>query len=345
MQLIPRQRLKELLTSFKTCRIIVVGDIMLDEYLWGVVDRISPEAPVPIVQVKRESWRVGGAANVAANVKSFGAKVCLFGVVGDDLAGRRLLETLNAEGINTSGIIIDSGRPTTLKTRIIGHNQQMLRIDKESTENIDVEIQEGILDLILKALPEVDGVIVSDYAKGVIVEGLIKPLIEKVRKENKFIVVDPKLKNFNLYRKATLITPNTKEAASALGRVFEKEEDVLKAGEDLLHLYKTDAILITRGEHGMSLFQKNADPITIPTHALEVYDVTGAGDTVIATFALALASKASMLEAAQISNLAAGVVVGIVGTAVATVSKVLEHYDRLNIHILENNGNSKVNND
>lgn len=326
-----RARLKTLLARFPGHRLAVLGDVMLDEYLWGKVDRISPEAPVPVVQIKRETWRAGGAANVASNLRSFGAQAHIFGVVGDDAPGRRLLEALQAEGIDTGGLIVDSGRGTTVKTRILGSNQQMIRIDRESTEAIDHQRQKGILDHLFRLLPELDGVIVSDYAKGVVVGDLLGPIIERVKKAGKFVAIDPKLKNFPLYKKASLITPNTREAEAALGRVFETEDDVLRGGADLLEQFKTDAVLITRGEHGMSLFEKGRPPVTIPTQALEVFDVTGAGDTVIATFGLALAGGCAMPEAAQIANLAAGVVVGIVGTATATADRVLAHFDRISL--------------
>ncbi len=324
-----RSELKKILSKFSSCRLAVLGDVMLDEFYWGKVDRISPEAPVPVVQIKEETWRPGAAANVAANLVALGAKADIFGIVGDDGAGRRLSEELEAQKIGTSGLIVDSGRRTTVKTRVIGHKQQMIRIDRESTEAIDYQRQKQILDAIMDLSDELDGVIISDYAKGVIVEDLLKNLIDKFRKKGKFIAIDPKLKNFGIYKKPTIITPNTKEAESTLGRVFESEEDVLKGGMDLLKQTQSDAILITRSEHGMSLFEKGKAPITIPTQAVDVFDVTGAGDTVIATFSLALASGCTMDEAAQVANLAAGVVVGIVGTASANADQVLDHYDRI----------------
>ncbi len=322
-----RSQLENLLKDFSRCNIAVLGDVMLDEFCWGKVDRISPEAPVPVVQVKTETWRPGGAANVASNLVALGARAHIFGIVGDDGAGRRLNEALVNENIGTAGLIIDSGRRTSVKTRILGQNQQMLRVDRENTENIDYERQKAILKVMLDMSDELDGVIISDYAKGVVVEDLFKEVVSRFRKLGKFIAVDPKLKNFPRYKKPTIITPNTKEAESTLGRIFENEADVMKGGSDLLKSSGADAILITRSEQGMSLFEKGKAPITIPTLAIKVFDVTGAGDTVIGTFSLGLAAGCSMQQAAEIANLAAGVVVGIVGTAAATPEQVLEHYD------------------
>ncbi|MFZ5952719.1 MAG: D-glycero-beta-D-manno-heptose-7-phosphate kinase [Candidatus Rifleibacteriota bacterium] len=324
-----RNQIENILKRFAQSNIAVLGDVMLDEFCWGKVDRISPEAPVPIVQVKKETWRPGGAANVATNLVAMGARAHIFGIVGDDGAGRRLAEELEREKIGTSGLVIDSGRRTSVKTRIIGQKQQMIRVDRENTEPIDYERQKAILNSLFHHIDELDGVIVSDYAKGVIVESLLKEVTERFKKLGKFVAIDPKLKNFGIYKKPTIITPNTKEAESTLGRVFENEDDVLKGGQDLLKVTGSDAILITRSEQGMSLFEKGRKPVTIPTRALDVYDVTGAGDTVIATFSLALASGCEMPEAAEIANLAAGVVVGLVGTAAATAEQVLDHYDRI----------------
>lgn len=323
-----RNELEKILNSFTGRSIAILGDVMLDEFCWGKVARISPEAPVPVVQVKKETWRPGGAANVASNVVAMGAKAHIFGIVGDDGSGRRLSEELQASGISTEGLIVDSGRRTSVKTRILGQNQQMLRVDRENTEPIDYERQKAILTVMLDMIDDLDGVIVSDYAKGVIVEDLFKEVVTRFRAKNKFIAVDPRQKNFPFYKKQTIITPNVKEAQEALGRLLETDEDIMKGGVDLLKKTNSDAILITRSEKGMSLFEKGKPPITIPTRAIKVFDVTGAGDTVISTFSLGLAAGCTMQEAAEISNLAAGVVVGIVGTAAATQQQVLEHFDR-----------------
>ena len=327
--MIARSRLQEILQRFSSLQLAVLGDVMLDEYLWGKVDRISPEAPVPVVQVKRESWRPGGAANVASNLVALGAAVQIFGVVGDDGAGRRLSETLNQERIGTEGMIIDSSRSTTVKTRVIGHNQQMIRIDRENTEGLDHRNGKALCDMILRRAGTFAGLVVSDYSKGVIVAEILSLLIERFRKAGKFVSVDPRPRNFPLYEGATIITPNTKEAESALGRTFESESEVIHGGQELLKKYKTDSLLITRGEHGMTLFEKGKNPLTIPTRALEVFDVTGAGDTVIAAYSLSLAAGATNPEAAEVANLAAGVTVGIVGAATASPQAILDHYDRV----------------
>ncbi len=327
-----RKELESILRSFNQCNIAVLGDVMLDEFCWGKVDRISPEAPVPVVQVRKETWRPGGAANVANNLIALGSRAHIFGIIGDDGAGRRLTEELEKEKIGIEGLIVDSGRRTTVKTRILGQNQQMIRVDRESTELIDYDRQKAMLTTLLDMIDDLDGVIVSDYAKGVVVESLFKEVVERFRNKGKFIAVDPKLKNFDIYRKPTIITPNTKEAESTLGRVFDNDDDVMRGGVDLLKKTGSDAILITRSEHGMSLFEKGKKPLTIPTRAIDVFDVTGAGDTVISTFSLALAAGCEMRQAAEIANLAAGVVVGIVGTAAANSEQVLEHFELSHLH-------------
>lgn len=328
--MISRSRLQEVLQRFSSLELAVLGDVMLDEYLWGKVDRISPEAPVPIVQVKRETWRPGGAANVASNLVALGASVQIFGVIGNDGAGRRLSETLQKEKVGTDGLIVDSSRSTTVKTRVIGHNQQMIRIDRESVEGLEHRCGKALTEMILKRAGSFAGLVVSDYSKGVVVEEVLSLLIDRFRKAGKFVSVDPRPKNFPLYTGATIITPNTKEAEGALGRTFESETEVLLGGQELLKKYKTDSILVTRGEQGMTLFEKGKNPLTIPTRALEVFDVTGAGDTVIATFSLALAAGCTSPEAAEVANLAAGVTVGIVGAATASPQAILDHYDRVN---------------
>lgn len=328
-----RSRLQEILTAFPRFELVVLGDVMLDEFLWGKVDRISPEAPVPIVQIKKETSRPGGAANVAANIVALGAKAHIIGVVGDDGAGRKLRESLSAEKIETEGLVVDPNRRTTLKTRIIGQRQQMIRIDRESSEAISDSCCQSLKHQLDRLRPRVGGVVISDYAKGVLIREVIAHAINTYKSEKKFVSIDPKVKNYALYEGATVITPNNREAEMALGEEFSNEAEVLAGGTTLLSRFNTDAVLITRGEHGMSLFERDRKPITIPTRALDVFDVTGAGDTVIATFSLALAAGCGMHEAAEVANLAAGVVVGIVGTATATPDMVLDHYDRIHYKV------------
>lgn len=323
-----KTRLEKILSSFSGCSVAVIGDLMLDEFYWGNVERISPEAPVPIVQITGETWRPGGAANVAANVVSMGANAHVFGVIGDDGAGRRLTEKLEAQNISTEGLIIDSGRRTSVKTRVIGQRQQMIRIDRENTQDIDYQRQKDMLTTLMDISYKLDGIIVSDYAKGVIVETLLKELVDRFKKRDKFVAIDPRLKNFDYYKNATVITPNVREAESFLGKVFVTEKDVEDGGMKLLKRTSSDAILLTRSEKGITLFERDKKPVTIPTRALEVFDVTGAGDTVISAFSMALATGASMPEAAEVANLAAGVVVGMVGTASAQKQQILNHHER-----------------
>jgi rfaE bifunctional protein kinase chain/domain len=323
-----KNELENYLNKFKNCSVAVLGDVMLDEFCWGKVNRISPEAPVPIVQLTQETWRPGGAANVASNIVALGAKAHIFGIIGDDGQGRRLTEELTKENINTEGLIIDSGRRTSVKTRILSQNQQMLRVDREHTENIDYQRQKNMLTALKAMVNDLDGIIISDYAKGVVVKELFEAIIELFKEKGKFVSVDPRLKNFPLYQKPTIITPNTKEAEEALGRQFQSEDDLLQGGADLIKLTNADAILITRSEQGMSLFEKGEKPVSIPTNAIKVFDVTGAGDTVISTLSLGLAAGCNLRVASKIANLAAGVVVGKVGTATASCEEILKHYDR-----------------
>ncbi len=321
--------LVSIIDKFKHCNIAILGDIMLDMFCWGKVERISPEAPVPIVHVNEETFKMGGAANVANNIAAMGGNAYIFGIIGDDGNGRKMLELLTKSGIETDGIIADSGRQTSIKIRVLGRNQQMLRIDKEDIQPIDYERQKIFLERLIKMSDKLDGIIISDYAKGMVSKDLLDEIVKKFRKAGKFINIDPKVKNFEIYQKATLITPNASEAAAALGlERFSSEEELLKGGDTLRKQHSLDMLLITRSEKGMSLFRKSAPPITIPTEAINVYDVTGAGDTVISTFSLAMAANATPEQAAEISNLAAGVVVGKVGTAFATTDEILAHFDK-----------------
>jgi rfaE bifunctional protein kinase chain/domain len=286
---------------------------MIDKYVWGTVARISPEAPVPVVEVDTETERLGGAANVANNIQSLGGIPVLFGVVGNDANGARLLQLVEQQGCTTEGIVTDESRPTTIKTRVIAHNQHVVRIDSEQKKEISAAIQEKILTVLRHIIGGLDAIIFEDYNKGVIAASLITHVIELARKNNTIVTVDPKFNNFFSYRNVTVFKPNIKEAEEALGRKLLTDADVDKAGKELLERLQAENVLITRGEKGMSLFDRSGAVVTVPTQAQKVADVSGAGDTVIATLTLALAGGATLHEAALLANHAAGVVVAEVG--------------------------------
>ncbi len=314
--------LEEILLRIRGKRVLVIGDIMVDEYIGGNVSRISPEAPVPVVEVETEELRLGGAANVAANVRSLGGNPALIGVVGDDAAAERLTEDLARDGLDGRGIIVDRGRPTTIKTRIIAGSQQIVRFDKEEREEVKGENLAKLSHNVQERLSEVDGLIVSDYGKGVISGPFLQWLIPKALQLKKIISVDPKENHFPLYRGVTVITPNHKEAGAACGKAIRTEEDLNAAGLSLLSEVGVQGVLITRGAQGMRLFERGKPPVQIDTVAQEVYDVVGAGDTVVAALTLALAAGANLEEGARISNYAAGVVVGKKGTATVTLNEL-----------------------
>ncbi len=311
-----RQRLKELLKRFSKTRVLVIGDVMLDEFIWGKVERISPEAPVPVVWVERESAMPGGAANVAGNVQAMGGQVRLLSIIGRDAGGERLVRELQARGIETEDLLVDPARPTTSKTRVIAHHQQVVRIDREKVHPVSGQLLERIIEAVKEILPQVDGILIEDYGKGLVGPALLRPVVGMAKRSGKVITVDPKEENFRYYRGVTALTPNKKEASLAAKHPITDEASLLEAGRKILKALKPEVLLVTLGEEGMCLFGKDgARPVKIPTVAQEVFDVSGAGDTVIATFTLARAAGASFLEAAIISNAAAGVVVGKVGVA------------------------------
>ena len=292
---------------------------MLDRFIWGEVSRISPEAPVPVVKVVRESEMPGGAANVVANLSSLGGNCFLVGVVGNDAFGEKLCEKLKKTHVNIDGIIKDPSRETTVKTRIVAHGQQVVRVDREQLHDLNAAHSDESFDFIKKIIDKIDIIIIEDYGKGVINKRLLRNVIELAHEKKKMVTVDPKEDHFALYKGVTAITPNHHEAGRALGRkVLNNDEDITEAGKELLDKFSCEAVLVTRGEKGMSVFEKKGDVTHIPTIAREVYDVSGAGDTVIATFSLALAAGAEMKKSAYLSNIAGGIVVGKVG--VATIS-------------------------
>lgn len=301
---------------FHKARILVVGDVMLDHYIWGTVNRISPEAPVPVVNVTRETFLLGAAANVVNNIRSIGGNVTICGVIGRDDAGRQLERMLRERQIPTDGLVVDESRPTTIKTRVIAHSQQVVRFDRETKDGIDREIMRLIFENVHRFVDDgIDAIIISDYCKGVVTRELVRDIVSLAGKKGLIVAVDPKVNHFGIYKGVTILTPNTKEASIGSGIEIEDENNLLKAGKTLLKRLGCDAVLITRGEHGMSLFEKGGRVTHIPTMAREVFDVTGAGDTVISVLTTAMAAGAEMVDAARISNFAAGIVVGIVGTA------------------------------
>jgi D-beta-D-heptose 7-phosphate kinase/D-beta-D-heptose 1-phosphate adenosyltransferase len=310
---------ESILRNFKKSRILVIGDLILDRYIWGKVSRISPEAPVPVVEVTADNFMLGGAANVANNIIALGGAVTVAGVAGKDRAGEVLRQLLDDKDIACA--LFEDSRPTTIKTRVIAHSQQVVRFDKEDKSRIADRVMEDIIGFLKRAVHEHDAVIVSDYKKGMVSRELIRGVLRASRPQKKLLAVDPKVGHFHFYKGVSLITPNLAEASQGSGVEIKDAASLVKAGKALMSRLSCGAVLITRGEEGMSLFEK--DKVThIPTAARHVYDVTGAGDTVIATFALAYASGASMQEAAVIANQAAGIVVGEVGTAVVTQEKL-----------------------
>jgi D-glycero-beta-D-manno-heptose-7-phosphate kinase len=310
-------------------RVMVLGDVMLDEFLWGTVARISPEAPVPVVEVTRQSYHLGGAGNVAANVCALGGTAVLAGVVGSDAAAERVRESLGEAGVQAGLVSSDSGRPTTVKTRIVAHHQQVVRADRERSDDITAALEDALIGRLRGALPSSSALVVSDYQKGVVTPRLMRTAVALARRRGIPVLVDPKVRHFPLYRGVSLLTPNQLEAEQATGIRIRGEDDLLAAGARILRKLRCEAALVTRGEQGMSLFEAGSRPLHIPTSAREVFDVTGAGDTVIATMtlaltaALALCAGARMHEAARLANYAAGVVVGKLGTATATLDEVM----------------------
>ncbi len=313
---ISEKRCDDIIGRFAGKTILVVGDVMLDEYIWGEVERISPEAPVPVVRVKSETWVPGGAANVAHNISSLGGKPFLAGFIGSDPPGRKLKNLLRRKGIDGRGLVVDAGRPTVTKSRILAGHQQVVRIDREYSAAVDDGLRRKLLEGIRRIDRPIDGVILEDYAKGVINQELIRELVAFARERGSFLVVDPNGRHRFTYRGATLITPNHKEAIETAGMGSEIELEGL--GRHLLKKWGSEAVLITIGEEGMCLFQRKRKPFHIPTVAREVFDVSGAGDTVVGAVALALAAGADLREASRLANCAAGVVVGKLGTAVLT---------------------------
>jgi D-beta-D-heptose 7-phosphate kinase/D-beta-D-heptose 1-phosphate adenosyltransferase len=315
------KELEEYIDKFSSARIMVIGDIILDRYLWGDVSRISPEAPVPVVDVCKESTMCGGAANVVNNITTLGAASLLCGVVGDDAPGREILDRLSEMSIDTGGVFVEPGRPTSVKTRVVAHGQQVVRFDCERRGVPGPGTIEKIKHYLSETLSSVDLVVVSDYGKGMVSTAVMKKLLTLAAEggaDRVKIAVDPKTGNFEYYRDVDVITPNHHEAGAFCGFEIVDEETLLLAGKKMLETLGCRSVLITQGKDGMTLFEKGQDPSHIPTVAKQVFDVTGAGDTVIGTFSVALASGLDLRSAAVLSNFAAGIVVGQLGTSVVS---------------------------
>jgi D-beta-D-heptose 7-phosphate kinase/D-beta-D-heptose 1-phosphate adenosyltransferase len=315
---IDQEHLKAVFNAMGSKTIMVIGDLMLDHYIWGKVERISPEAPVPVVEVHEEKFRLGGAGNVANNLLSLGARIVLSGVKGADPHGDILVEILRDSGIPTDKILTDPDKGTIVKTRIIAQTQQIARLDRENRSALPESLREEMIREIGQCIRHVDAVIISDYAKGVVDRGLIEKVVDLTRNNGVIVCVDPKERNFPFYRNVDVITPNTKELSFGAGIKIESYDDITEAARRVRSALSCGTVLVTRGEHGMSLFEKDSEPVDIPTMARAVFDVTGAGDTVISCFTLALVSGASPREAAIIANTAAGLVVAEVGAASVT---------------------------
>ena len=332
---------KTIINKFNKKTILVIGDIILDKYIQGSVSRISPEAPVPVVLEDNFFYTPGGSANVAHNLSSLGAKVLQVGKIGNDFDGKLLKRELKRKNIDISGIFVDARIPTVTKTRVIAQHQQVVRIDREQTKRVpDKKVTEKIFDYIKKNFEKVDAVIISDYGKGVVSPEMVSYICELAAKKKKVICVDPKVEHFDFYKKVTAITPNLREAENAIRNIkitsdssvslgikvdkLENDASINLAGEQLRMYLDLESLLITLGERGMRLFEKGKKPVSIDTKAQEVFDVTGAGDAVISVFTLCLTAGATKRKAAELSNFAAGIVVGKMGAVAVSRDELLE---------------------
>jgi D-beta-D-heptose 7-phosphate kinase/D-beta-D-heptose 1-phosphate adenosyltransferase len=329
---VSERRLRTLLGRFARVRVLVVGDLMLDQFVFGRVERISPEAPVPVVHVGREELRPGGAGNVVSNVRALGGRAAICGLVGRDAAGERLRQALAATGAATAGILASPGRRTTQKTRIIAHQQQVVRLDHEDGGIPVGREARRLRDTVLRQLARADVLVVSDYGKGVIGPELLRAIAEVRERRGLTWLIDPKRANVPHYRRASLIKPNRDEAAQASGIDIRDGASLRAAGESLLDRWEAESVLISQGEGGMALFKRGPRGGVVveefPTVAQQVFDVTGAGDTVLATCALALGAGGSLEEATVLANHAAGVVVGRIGTATTTTAELRDAIGR-----------------
>jgi D-beta-D-heptose 7-phosphate kinase/D-beta-D-heptose 1-phosphate adenosyltransferase len=316
--------------KFKDLRVLVIGDLMLDEYLWGKVDRISPEAPVPVVAVEKESHTLGGAGNVINNLSAMGSKVFAMGSVGTGQAGRSVLKKLKALSVDVTGVISEPDRPTTRKTRIIAASQQMLRIDREIRHSISAHTLGALTRILAGYIDKMDLIIISDYDKGLVTRELVARIVELAKKSGVMTLADPKSLDFSKYMGVTVLTPNKKEAAIAAGIQIQTPEDMDGAAAKLMAVADLEKLLITCGKAGMVLYEIGKPSVAIASKARQVFDVSGAGDTVISFLGLGLASGATFKAAAELANLAAGIVVAKVGTATASIDE-LKQYIMINV--------------
>jgi D-beta-D-heptose 7-phosphate kinase/D-beta-D-heptose 1-phosphate adenosyltransferase len=315
----------QILEKFSEVKVLVVGDVMLDRYWWGKVNRISPEAPVPVLNLTRQTSTAGGAANVAVNIAGLGAEPLLVGVVGEDEGGREMPQLLEFAGVSADYLISVKKRPTTIKTRIVAHHQHIVRVDHENAALLEQREENLVWKKLEKVLDLANVILISDYAKGLLTESILSRLITAANEQGISVLVDPKGKDYQRYTGATLLTPNRGEAAQATGLEPDSQNLVEKAGQKLLENLAINSVLITQGEDGMTLFERGQNPYHLSSLARQVFDVTGAGDTVIATLATALASGANLRGAAALANVAAGLVVEQIGTTSITLDNLKNH--------------------
>lgn len=318
-----RTEVESFLEKLTTLDVLVVGDLMLDEYLWGSADRISPEAPVQVVDLKKRDLRLGGAGNVVNNLRDLGCKVRVASVIGDDENADLLRKRLDFRKLDDRGILTEAGRRTSRKTRILASNQQIVRIDSESREPITDSSAEALVGFIAVNIKDVDLILLSDYRKGVLTDDVLAKLFELGRTEGIPVVVDPKGDDFSRYRGATLLTPNRKELKIATGNALETEDDIQSVGQALIESLELQCLALTRSEEGISIFSRHGEPVHMPAEAREVYDVTGAGDTVLALLGAGLAAGLQVADAAWLANIAAGIVVGKVGASTVSPAEIL----------------------
>lgn len=319
--------LPDLLDQFQVCHIAVVGDVMLDEYLWGHIERISPEAPVPILNVVRRSSTLGGAGNVAENLRSLGVTVTVFGVVGEDATGRQICGLLREHGADLAGVIPDSSRPSTRKARLMSleHGQQVFRLDEESTSTLASEVEKKLIGMIAEMKNSIQAIVCSDYRKGVLSDRVLAAVFDLARHRRIRSIVAPKDSNAEKYRGANILMPNARELMQLSAGKSKEQLSLKDAAVTLTDQLSLEGLVVTRGSDGMSLFEKTAGALQqtdIPTTARSVYDVTGAGDTAIATFAAAVAAGAGFRAAAELANITAGIKVGKRGTASVSIDEL-----------------------